>query len=120
MDYIERLLKYFEENNIKGTEIAKILGLAKTPLTDWKNKKSNPTVKQLITICENFALSFDWLIKGVEKEISNDEENIINLYKKLNERNKGKVELFIEQKLEEQESGSKLLVSPNSENKNVG
>jgi len=120
MDYIERLLNFCETNDIKGAEIAGILGLAKTPLTDWKNRKSNPTVKQLIILCEYYALSFDWLIKGVEKTISSDEDNILNLYKKLNERNKGKVELFIEQKIEEQQNEIKSSVSLNTDNKNVG
>lgn len=32
----KKLLEYFKKNNIKGTEIAEILGLKKSPLTDWK------------------------------------------------------------------------------------
>ena len=48
-EIIRKLLGYFKENKIKGTEIAEILGLKKSPLTDWKNGHSKPTIEQLIT-----------------------------------------------------------------------
>lgn len=60
-EIIKKLLEYFKKNNIKGTEIAEILGLKKSPLTDWKNGHSKPTIEQLIKICEKLALSLDEL-----------------------------------------------------------
>lgn len=60
-EIIKKLLEYFKKNNIKGTEIAEILGLKKSPLTDWKNGHSKPTIEQLIIICEKLALSLDEL-----------------------------------------------------------
>lgn len=65
-EIIRKLLGYFKENKIKGTEIAEILGLKKSPLTDWKNGHSKPTIEQLITICEKLALSLDELT-GINK-----------------------------------------------------
>ncbi len=52
-EIITKLLEYFKKNNIKGTKIAEILGLKKSPLTDWKNGHSKPTIEQLIIICKN-------------------------------------------------------------------
>ena len=60
-EIIKKLLEYFKKNKIKGTEIAEILGLKKSPLTDWKNGHSKPTIKQLIIICEKLTLSLDEL-----------------------------------------------------------
>ena len=60
-EIIRKLLEYFKENKIKGTEIAEILGLKKSPLTDWKNGHSKPTIEQLIIICKKLALSLDEL-----------------------------------------------------------
>ena len=69
-EIIKKLLEYFKKNNIKGTEIAEILGLKKSPLTDWKNGHSKPTIEQLIIICEKLALSLDELT-GLKQEAYN-------------------------------------------------
>lgn len=68
-EIIRRLLEYFKKNNIKGTEIAQILGLKKSPLTDWKNGHSKPTIEQLIKLCEKLALSLDTLTGLNKNEI---------------------------------------------------
>ena len=70
-EIIRKLLEYFKKNNIKGTEIAEILGLKKSPLTDWKNGHSKPTIEQLIIICEKLALSLDELTGLKSSEIQN-------------------------------------------------
>lgn len=74
-EIIRKLLEYFKKNNIKGTEIAEILGLKKSPLTDWKNGHSKPTIEQLIIICEKLALSLDELtgLKSSEIQKAYDE-----------------------------------------------
>lgn len=68
-EIIRKLLEYFKKNNIKGTEIAEILELKKSPLTDWKNGHSKPTIEQLIIICEKLALSLDELTGLKSNEI---------------------------------------------------
>lgn len=70
-EIIRKLLEYFKKNNIKGTQIAEILGLKKSPLTDWKNGHSKPTIEQLIIICEKLALSLDGLTGLNNNEIQN-------------------------------------------------
>lgn len=63
-DIYERILKKAEDSGLNGKELGAILGLKKSPLTDWKNKKSNPTLEQIIKLCEIFAVTSDYLIFG--------------------------------------------------------
>ena len=65
MEHINRrICDYLEKNNIKSSQLCEILGLKKSPLTDWKNKHSRPTLTQIIAICENFGI-----LEGVPEEI---------------------------------------------------
>ena len=47
MSTYERINFYCKENHITGKEIGEKLGLKKSPLTDWKNNKSKPTIDQI-------------------------------------------------------------------------
>lgn len=86
---IKELLEYFKKNNIKGTEIAKMLELKKSPLTDWKNGHSKPTIEQLIIICEKLALSLDE-ITGLNKS------EIQTAYEKADEGTKAAVRKLLD------------------------
>ena len=80
MSLYERINILCKENKITGKELGEKLGLKKSPLTDWKNQKSKPTVEQIISICEMFAISSDYLLFG--KTINeNEEREIIEAYK---------------------------------------
>lgn len=61
-----RISSLLSKNNISGTDFAPTLGLKKSPLTDWKNGKSAPTLEHIITICEFFGISADYIIWGKE------------------------------------------------------
>lgn len=47
MSTYERINILCKENHITGKEIGEKLGLKKSPLTDWKNNKSKPTIDQI-------------------------------------------------------------------------
>ena len=58
----ERIAEQAERKGLTGKELGKLLGLKKSPLTDWKNKKSCPTLEQVALMCDIFAVSSDYLI----------------------------------------------------------
>ena len=74
---IEQLTK---EKGLTGKELGNLLNLKKSPLTDWKNGKSKPTLEQLIKICEIFEMSSDELL-GLKCEYTEDEKNLIKYYR---------------------------------------
>lgn len=83
MNLYERINLLCKEKGITGKELGEKLGLKKSPLTDWKNQKSKPTVDQIIMMCEIFATSADYLLleKNTSDLTKEDENEIIAAYK---------------------------------------
>lgn len=78
-----RIKELCENNKISGKELGQMLGLKKSPLTDWKNGKANPTIEQVKKMCEIFATSSEYIIFGKEGETLNEEERrVIQAYRK--------------------------------------
>lgn len=89
-EIINRIIRITEEKGVNGKELGERLGLKKSPLTDWKNKKAKPTLEQIIKICEIFEISADFLLFGknpvdkynlLSKADRELVDNILNRYK---------------------------------------
>lgn len=72
----DRILQQTTQLGLTGKDLGSMLGLKKSPLTDWKNHKSTPTLDQLTKMCEIFAVSSDYLLFGKVNTLS-DSENIL-------------------------------------------
>lgn len=103
MDMIDSFLKILKDKGITGTQIAQILSLKKTPLTDWKNRHSKPTLEQFALLCKYFGLSADLILFGTENssDISESEKELLEKYRLLKEKEKYKILGRIETYLEE-------------------
>ncbi len=86
-DIYNRILLETKKNGLDGNKIALLLGLKKSPLTDWKNGKSAPTTEQIIKLCDIFAVSADYLLTGSTyfnlNNITVEEQEWLDLYKQL-------------------------------------
>ena len=98
MSTYERINILCKENHITGKEIGEKLGLKKSPLTDWKNNKSKPTIDQIKIICEIFAVSADYIFfgKDTDERLTKEENEIIQAYKKADTRTQEIVKLSLE------------------------
>lgn len=98
MSTYERINFLCKENHITGKEIGEKLGLKKSPLTDWKNNKSKPTIDQIKTICEIFAVSADYILfgKDADKNLTKEESEVIQAYKKADARTQEIVKLSLQ------------------------
>lgn len=97
----ERIIEQTEKNHINGKKLGVMLGLKKSPLTDWKNGKSNPTLEQLIKMCDIFSVSADYLLLGKPiQEESQDIEEILSIYKKLDSRGKHRIHTIMYEELD--------------------
>ena len=72
MQIADRIKELCNENDVSGVDLGRKLGLVKSPLTDWKNGKSKPTLDQIINICEIFAVSADFILFGEHPAFSED------------------------------------------------
>lgn len=107
MDIVMRIIEFLNKNRVTGVEVGKLLGLSKSPLTDWKNGKSKPTLEQVAIICENFAVSADFILFGrkdgmsqAHANISCGETELIENYRKLDNRGKHKLHTIIYEELD--------------------
>lgn len=81
----ERILELTNKMSMTGKELGIKLGLKKSPLTDWKNKKSSPTLEQFVKMCEIFAVSPEYLLTGKEAaELTPEEQQLVDLYRRSN------------------------------------
>lgn len=88
MGLVDRITQVVKTSGITGTKLGKIIGLSKSPLTDWKNGKSKPTLDQIIKICEYFSISSDEILFGkkAESNISEAERSLLENFKKLDQQ----------------------------------
>lgn len=101
MEIVERMFLIMKEKNIKSSELADHLGISPSVVSSWKTRKTNPPSEYLLRICEITGVSPYFLLGGKENnqnnlELTEEEINLVNSYKRLSEKNKGKVEGYID------------------------
>lgn len=92
MDILDRIIALLGQRDQK--ELTTYLHLNAVAFSEWKSGKSKSYRKYLIEIAEFFDVSLDYLVYGKEKispleELTPDERELLNCYKKLGEREKG-------------------------------
>ena len=98
-----------ESKNIKSIELANELKISKSVISSWKSRNNNPPAEAIEQIANFLNVSPTFLLTGKEitSDLSDEEINLLQKYKILSERNKGKVENYIEERIAEQESNYK-------------
>lgn len=124
---IELILKYYK---LTKKQFAESISYSPGNITDWVKGRYKPSSRALINIENTYNISESWLINGIgdmlisntdntdlfvteiSKQVSSlgtltkEEINIINLYRKLTDRDKIKIEGIMEMKAAEAESSS--------------
>lgn len=106
----ERIMKEANKNKINGKQLGELLGLRKSPLTDWKNDQSIPTTEQLIKLCDIFAVSADYLLFGSAHRLSNEEIDFISNYRLLSKEDKEELIEILQIKLRKAQNQKRAIV----------
>ena len=99
-----RIKEKTDASGLSGKELGILLGLKKSPLTDWKNGKSSPTVEQLKKMCDIFAVSSDYLLFGKSTlaignlEITDAEHDLMIFYRDMNSEDQKELLMIAEMK----------------------
>lgn len=89
--FYDNLKKVCKQQGTSVTAIIKDIGLDGSSGTWWK-KGSSPSGDILIKLSERLNVSTDYLLTGKESpksDISEDEQELLNVYNQLSERSKG-------------------------------
>ncbi len=70
MTISERILRVLKERNMTQIEFAKQVGIATSTISEWKKRKTNPSVDKLMDICNVLQITPEQLLtgKGIEDE----------------------------------------------------
>lgn len=70
MTVSERILKVLKERNMTQAEFAKQVGIATSTISEWKKRKTNPSVDKIMDICNVLQITPGQLLtgKGIEDE----------------------------------------------------
>ncbi len=60
-----RIKELRKAENISQTQLAKLIGVAQSNISDWENNISRPEYEKLVKIAQIFDVSVDYLL-GVE------------------------------------------------------
>ena len=98
------------ENSLTLTQLSEMTNINAGTLTKYEKSINKPTIDNIIALSQNLHVSINWLVIGKEELINLNSEEIILLekYNLLTEKNKGKVENFIDERLDEQKQGKDI------------
>lgn len=105
MNYAQNLTKFRKEKGISQNQLAEILQTTQQQISKYEKGLQEIPVRHLITIAEKYNTSVDYLTGREEKineTLSTEVRNIVKGYEQLTDKNKGKLELYLEQLLESQ------------------
>lgn len=109
MQHYQRIRDLREDIDMTQTELSEKLGMHKTTYTNYEQGKHTVPLDFAVSLADFYKVSLDYIAgrtnfkKGISKPTLTDEElKLIESYRKLSERNKGRHEQFIEQLLDSQ------------------
>lgn len=99
MSISERLFATLETKKLKLSDLANSLGVNKSVVSTSKSRKTNPPVEYMVRICDFLSISYDYYLTGFDSidtaggatTLHEDEQELINIYVKLDHRGKCKV-----------------------------
>lgn len=105
---MNRLLELRTESNLSQRAIAKILNISQGTYNNWENSNTQPSIEQLIQLSELFKVSVDYIICNTDNYeyinsneiLSEDEKNLLFLFKKLDKKGKESLLDFLKNILE--------------------
>lgn len=125
---MKEIRTYFQLNQ---KEFCQRINLSPSRLSDIEAGNTNPSFNTLLAISENYSVSLDWLVAGKGEMLSSiintsafnseqlileqDESQLIKQYRKLTERQKGRVDQQIDIYVSENKKSSPSIAGNDEE-----
>lgn len=110
MQHYQRIRDLREDSDLTQEQLCKKLFMHKTTYTNYEQGKHSVPLDFAVTIADFYEVSLDYIAGRTNnkcgkkpQKLDDDELNIIEQYSKLSERNKGRLEQFLVQLIEEQD-----------------
>lgn len=76
MDTIDRIFEKLKEKGITAKTLAEEIGVSTGNISDWKSRRSKPSLDVITRISDVLCVSIDYLVNGEEYGIQLDDEQI--------------------------------------------
>jgi len=94
MDFWLRLKNAIKLQNTTQEWIAGKIGVPLSTFKKWMTRKTYPNLKEAIEIAKLLETSAEYLLTGEHpRGLSNDEQDLINIYRKLNQEDRKNISL---------------------------
>ncbi|MBR1739243.1 MAG: helix-turn-helix transcriptional regulator [Ruminococcus sp.] len=110
MQHYTRIRDLREDSDLTQEQLCRRLFMHKTTYTNYEQGKHTVPFDFAVTLAEFYGVSLDYIAGRTRfkqlpagSDLNADELRLLNSYDRLTERNRGKLELFIEQLLQAQE-----------------
>ena len=109
MQHYQRIRDLREDSDLTQKELCRKLGMHKTTYTNYEQGKHTVPLDFAVTLAEFYQVSIDYLA-GITNyphgrsnpEFTEEQVHIADLYSELSEKNKGRLEYYLEELLEKQ------------------
>ena len=104
----ERIFQIMEEKHISQTALSERTGISQRTISDWKRKKTNPTLEKVIPLCRALGISPTYLLTGEEDPaayvirpagtqsgLQEDEQLVVDYYNGLSEVKKKRLVAYM-------------------------
>ncbi|MBQ8435127.1 MAG: helix-turn-helix transcriptional regulator [Oscillospiraceae bacterium] len=116
MQHYTRIRDLREDKDLTQTQLCEKLYMHKTTYTNYEQGKHTVPLDFAVILAEFYNVSIDYIAgltkfpKGTQSPVLSDDENkLIEIFSKLTERNKGRVEQFIDQLYTQQKEDEYIL-----------
>ncbi len=106
--YYQRLRDLKEDSDKTQKEIAEIIGVSVNHYGKYERGETDIPLGKAVLLADYYNTSLDYIVgrtdikNGINAELTNENVQFLNKYNQLSERNKGKIELFLDQLINQQ------------------
>ena len=99
MEFVDRITDLLKRKGVSAAQMSRELDFSNAIFTQWKKNNTLPSTEKLLKLSDYFEVSLEYLVgrsSGVPSEnrgipLSEDEQEMLNLYQQLPEEDKIKV-----------------------------
>ncbi|MBR6384820.1 MAG: helix-turn-helix transcriptional regulator [Ruminococcus sp.] len=96
MGYYQRLKDLKEDADLTQKDVAEIIGVSVNHYGKYERGETDIPFEKVISLAEYYGVSLDYIAGRTNSKNPNENLTISDIYNKLSERDKGKLELFAE------------------------
>lgn len=100
MDTIDRILELMEINNVTAAQLTREAGITNGLITQWKQRKQNPSYGYVVKIASYFNVSVDYLLGNETKKEPAPEDELYEYSVAVNRNGKRAVYKFSKESLD--------------------